>query len=357
MATGAADDRPDPVAAVARACIFFLVFAVTAWLVTTALLMVKVVTIALFVALLLAALLMPVNAVLLRLKLPGALAALSSVVLLIGTAALVLYFVVRQSLRQVDDLQRTLTQAIDTLRRHIVGPPLNLPAERVDDLRNRAVAVIQDALPSPVAGATMALNVLTGAAIVVFVLFFLLKDGPAMWHWVLSWAPRGWTERVDGAGRRAWATLTSYVHGVVVVALIDSVLIGIAMFVMGVPLALSLTLLVFVGAFVPFVGAFLSGALAVAVTFTTLGLTDALVLLAVVLLVQMIEGNILAPLVYGQSLRLHPVVVFVAVSVGGLLAGVVGAVVAVPLVATVYRVTAYLVTVSGPDVRADIVRR
>lgn len=204
------------------------------------------------------------------------------------------------------------------------------------------VAFIQRSVPDPVAGATLALEVLSGTALAVFVLFFLLKDGGRMWGWVLSWTPPAHRPRADGAGRTAWETLRGYVRGSVLIAFVDAAGIGLGLVLLDVPLALSLTLLVFLGAFVPILGATVSGALAVLVALVTQGVTSALVLLAVVLVVQQLEGNVLHPLVMGRALSVHPVVILLAVSAGGLLAGVPGAIVAVPVVAVTYRVADFL---------------
>jgi predicted PurR-regulated permease PerM len=222
------------------------------------------------------------------------------------------------------------------------------------DRAERAVAeFVTGALPSPSAGATMAVEIVSGAALALFVLFFLLLDGRRMWAWAVSWIPQQRHEQVDGAGRRAWAVLTGYVRSIVLVAFIDA--IGI-----GVPLAASLTLIVFVGAFVPIVGAAVSGVLAVGVTLVTVGPVPALVLLAAVLLVQQLEGNVLQPWIMGRTLKLHPVVVVLAVTLGSVVGGVLGAVVAVPLVAVCYRVVEFLAgrsedeqTVSSPGKDGD----
>lgn len=154
-------------------------------------------------------------------------------------------------------------------------------------------------------------------------------------------------ELIDGAGERAWATLTSYVRGTVVIALVEGLLIGAAMFIMQVPLALSLTLVVFVGAFIPFVGATVSGVLAILITLVTVGPISAVALLTVVLLVQFLDGNLLQPFVMGHLVQLHPIVILVGVSVGAILGGIVGAILAVPLVGITYRVTEYLTGHTG----------
>ena len=163
-----------------------------------------------------------------------------------------------------------------------------------------------------------------------------------MWAGLLERVPERRRDQVDGAGRSAWETLARYVRGAVVVALIDAVGIGAGLLILGVPLWLSLTLLTFVGAFIPLLGATVSGAVAVLVTLVTNGTTDAIIILVVVLVVQQVEGNLLQPLIMGRALHLHPAGILVAVTAGGLPLVVAGALLAVPLMAVTYRVLEYL---------------
>jgi len=333
-------------------CLSALVVFATLWVVVQLLLRVRVLTFAVLAALLLAALLQPLVRVLSR-RMPRGLAAAVSVLLLVTVPGVIGFFIAGRAARQLGDLQQSVTSGLDDLRSLLVSPPVSLAPDRVDEVRDNLVGFVLTAVPSPRAGATLALELLSGLAIMLFVLFFLLKDGPAMWRWLLSRTPGRSRARVDAAGKRAWATLNSYVRGVVLIALIDAVGIGAGLFLLGVPLALSLTVITFLGAFVPVLGATVSGVLAVVVTLVTEGGGDALIVVGVVLAVQQIEGNLLQPLIMGQALHLHPVVILLAVSAGGLLAGVAGAVVAVPLVAVTYRVSDLLAESREPrDSRA-----
>jgi predicted PurR-regulated permease PerM len=323
-------------------CLAALVVALAATVALRVLLSVRVVTFAVVAALLLAALIWPLTSVLVRRRVPPSLSALVGVLLVLGVPVGVGFLLVSRAFDQFGQLQVAVTRAIDDLRRFLVDEPFALQPERVDELRDSVVRFVQRTVPDPVTGATLALEALSGTAIAVFVLFFLLKDGGRMRSWLLSWTPVAHRDRVDSAGGCAWETLQSYVQGTVVIAIVDAVGIGLALVVLDVPLVLSLTLLVFLGAFVPILGATLSGALAVVVTLVAQGVPSALILLAVVLVVQQLEGNVLQPLVMGRALRLHPVVILLAVSAGGLLAGVAGAIVAVPVVAVTYRVADHL---------------
>jgi predicted PurR-regulated permease PerM len=174
--------------------------------------------------------------------------------------------------------------------------------------------------------------------LVLFVVFFLLKDGDRMWGWALGWASVRRRADVDGAGRAAWDTLPGYVHASLIVGLVDALGIGAALLIPGVSLWFSLTLLMFLGRSCPRIGATVSGAVAVLVTMVTDDVGDAVIVLVVVLVVQQVEGNLLQPLIMSRPVALHPVAILAAVTAGGLLLGIAGALLAVPLVAVVYRV-------------------
>ena len=321
-----------------------LVGVAVCWVAGALLLHLWLVSATLAVAVLVAALLWPFVGRLRRLGVLPAVAALVPLLLLVSALAGFGLLVWIRVNGQVGALAPSLTEGIDSIRAWLTQGPLHLDGSQVDELRDQAVGFVYDALPSPVAGARTALNALAMAALAVFTVFFLLKDGPAMWRWFLERAPQRHRDRLDGAGGVAWHTLQNYVMGVAAVALVDAALIGTALFLLDVPLWLSLTLLTFVGAFVPILGATVSGVVAVLVTLVTNGATDAAVVLAAVLAVQQVEGNLLQPLVMGRALHLHPVVVLVSVTCGTLLLGVPGAVLAVPLVAVCYQVAEHLRT-------------
>ena len=320
-----------------------LLTAAVVWLAVSVLVNLAVLTIAVAVALLLAALLTPVVSWLCRQGTPSAVAALVGMLLVlavpVGTGA---YAWARAS-DQSGALSWTVGGGLETVERWLVQGPLSLPAQPVESLSSTVMRAVQRFAGGTGGGlatgmATTALQVGSGAVLALFLLFFLLKDGPQMWRWVVSRLPQGRAEVVDDAGRHAWSTLTSYGVSVVLVALIDAVLIGAGLFLLGVPLALALSLLIFVGAFVPFLGALVTGGLAVLVTLSALGAAKALLVLGLVVLVQQLEGNLLQPLIAGRAVALHPVVIIVAVTCGLLLFGIPGGIVAVPVVAVGYTV-------------------
>ena len=215
----------------------------------------------------------------------------------------------------------------------------NYVEQLVATLRNNQGGIASGALNVTAA----AIEVVGGIFLALFLTFFFLYDGQRIWRWVVELFPDTVAYDVWQAGRRAWTTLTGYVRGTMVVAFVDAVFIGLAVALVGVPLAVPIGALVFLGAFVPLVGATVTGAVAVLVALVAQGLGPALIVLGAVILVQQLEGHILQPFVLGRAVRLHPVAVALAVTTGGILAGIGGAIVAVPLVAVVNSVAVYLV--------------
>ena len=321
-------------------CVTLVVLGVTIWLGARVLGRLMVVTAAIVAALLLTALLQPLADLLEgRLRFPRWLASLTTVLTALGAIGGVGYLLVNRALAQSDDLGQALQEGGQQLRQILLDSPLPVSQHKLEAYQTNLFDGIQKALPAPSTGAAVAAQVLTGLALAVFLWFFLLKDGAAMWRWFLSWVPDRKAAAFETAGVTSWEVLTSYVRGTVVIALADALGIGAAMLGLGVPLVVSLTLLVFLGAFVPIVGSTVSGVVAVGVTFATVGPIQALLLVAAVIVVQQLEGNLLQPLVMGRALHLHPASIVLAVTVGAVLAGVLGALVAVPVLAMVYRVT------------------
>jgi predicted PurR-regulated permease PerM len=274
--------------------------------------------------------------------LPAWAAAALAVIALLAVVAGTVFLLEQRIREQFGSLATSLTGSIDRIRNWLVTGPLSVQPRQVDEVRDHLVGAVERAAPSGVAAAGTVLSALTGVVVALFVLFFLLKDGKGLWNGVVAMAPASHRERVAVAGEQAWDTLSRYVRGVVIIAVVDSVLTGIGLFALRVPLALSLAVLVFFGAFVPLAGATVSGAVAVLVALVTRGPVIALVALGIVLVVQNVEGNILQPFVQSRAVRLHPVVILIAVTAGVLLFGIAGAVVAVPVVAVVHRVVGAL---------------
>ncbi|HEU0104241.1 MAG TPA: AI-2E family transporter [Mycobacteriales bacterium] len=247
---------------------------------------------------------------------------------------------------QVGDIASQAAAGLERVQEYVTGAPLNFNDAQVD----AAVSAATDRLQS--SASTVASGVLTGVtavtnglvtlALVLVLVFFFLKDGPRFLPWLQRTAGGRAAPHLDVVLRRSWATLGSFIRGQALVGLVDAVLIGIGLVLCGVPLALPLAVLTFFGGFVPIIGAFVVGALAVLVALVTKGPTIALIVLLIILAVQQIEGNVLQPLLQGKSLQLHPAVVILAVAAGSGLYGITGAFLSVPVVAVAAVVLRYL---------------
>lgn len=205
-------------------------------------------------------------------------------------------------------------------------------------LRESSGSITQGAL----AGAVAAVEAVAGLLLTLVLTFFFVKDGREMWGWFTEQVDARHRHDAQEMGMRAWATLGAYVRGTALIAFVDAVLIGIALLVIGVPLVLPLALLTFFGGFFPVVGAFLAGLVAALVALAAGGPVDMLIVVAVVTVIQQVEGDVLQPMVMGRALKLHPIVVLLALTGGAILAGIAGAFIAVPLAAVVANVTGYL---------------
>ncbi|MEU4244727.1 AI-2E family transporter [Actinoplanes sp. NPDC026619] len=313
-----------------------LVFALAAYLAARVLLRVAPMTMAVIVALLVTALVGPLVGWLERHHVPRSLAAFAGLAVVLGLIGAASYLIGRRAVGQLGDLQEQAVEGVRRLRHTLAGVVPGVDERRIDKLAAELVRGIRQALPSPYAGITSATEVLAAILLAIVLVFFFLRDGAAMWSWLVARTPGGGSERIDRAGRAGWRTLAGYTHGIVVIAAVDAVGIGAALFLLQVPLALSLAVLTFLAAFIPIVGATVAGAAATLVTLVTNGTQDALIVLAAVILVQQAEGNLLHPLVMRRAVSLHPVVTLLAVSAGTLLGGVAGALIAVPACAVVY---------------------
>ncbi|MGW5351879.1 AI-2E family transporter [Streptomyces sp. NPDC004031] len=323
-----------------------LILAGTVWVLMRVIGAVRLVVLAFAAALLITALLQPFVA---RLKRVGVPRGLATAMVFIGgfvIIGLVGWFVVWQVMDNVDNLSSSLQDGIAEGKKWLLNSPFHV----TDDQINNIAKNLSDAIGSNskaltdagLEGVTVIVDLLTGMLLAMFSTLFLLYDGPNIWNWVLRLFPEAAREPLAGAGPRAWRTLTLYVRGTVIVALIDAICIGIGIFFLGVPMAVPLAVVIFLCSFVPLVGAVASGFIAVVVALVTEGPFIALMVLAVVLAVQQIEGHILQPFILGRAVRVHPLAVVLSVAAGSLVAGIGGAVVAVPLVAVTNTVVGYL---------------
>ncbi|MER5809388.1 AI-2E family transporter [Streptomyces sp. NPDC002033] len=355
---------PDPAAAVpwgirvaAEAGWRFLVLAATLWVLMRVIGAVRLVVLAFVVALLVTALLQPTVARLHRRGLSQGLAtALTAICgfIVLGLAA---WFVVWQVLDNLDTLSGRLQEGIEELKKGLLNSPFHVTEQQINDVaKNLSDAIgtsTSEITSKGLQGVTVLVEILTGMLLAMFSTLFLLYDGKRIWQWTLKLVPAVARPGVAGAGPRAWRTLTAYVRGTVIVALIDALFIGVGIYFLGVPLAVPIGVVIFLASFVPLVGAVVSGALAVVVALVTQGPFTALMALLVVLLVQQIEGHVLQPFILGRAVRVHPLAVVLSVATGGLVAGIGGAVVAVPLVAVANTVIGYLRAYAGDGPPAE----
>ncbi|MFI1185373.1 AI-2E family transporter [Streptomyces californicus] len=351
--------KPDPVAALpwgmrvaAEAGWRLLVLAGTLWVLMRVISAVQLVVLAFAAALLVTAMLQPTVVRLKRLGLPHGLATAVTAVLGFVVIGLVGWFVVWQVLNNLDTLSDRVRDGINELKRWALHSPFHVTESQINGIAKNLSDSIgtntEEITSAGLQGVTVMVEFLTGLLLAMFSTLFLLYDGRRIWEWSLKLVPAAARRGVAGAGPRAWRTLTAYVRGTVLVALIDAIFIGLGLYVLNVPLAVPLAVFIFLFAFIPLVGAVVSGALAVVVALVTEGVWTALWALVVVLAVQQIEGHILQPFILGRAVRVHPLAVVLAVATGGLVAGIGGAVVAVPLVAVVNTVVGYLRSYGQP---------
>ncbi|MCW2616179.1 MAG: perM [Frankiales bacterium] len=238
---------------------------------------------------------------------------------------------------QTQELADQVTAGLERLQEGITGPPLNLGEEQigatVDNVVNELQANAQSIATRVLTGAVAAGSLLVTGLLALVLAFFYLKDGPRFLPWIGGLVGPRAAPHVSAIAQRSWVTLAGFIRAQAAVGLVDAVFIGIGLVVLGIPLALPLAVLVFFGAFVPIIGAVVTGALAALVALVTEGVTNALIVVGLVLLVQQLEGNVLQPILVGRTLSLHPAVVILAVTAGGTLAGITGAFLAVPVVA------------------------
>ncbi|MFI5802511.1 AI-2E family transporter [Streptomyces sp. NPDC051561] len=345
--------RPDPVDAVpwgmrvaAEAGWRLLVLAGTIWVLGQIISQVQLVAFAFMAALLITALLQPTVAWLRNKGVPRALATVLTAGLGFVIMGLIGWFVVWQIMDNADDLAQRVQQGIGDTKDWLLNSPFHVTEQQINDIaKNLSDAVgtnTQQLTTAGLQGVTVLLEMMTGLLLAMFSTLFLLYDGKKIWQWTLKLLPAQARPGMAGAGPRAWHTLTAYVRGTVIVAMIDAIFIGLGLYFLNVPVAVPLAVLIFLFAFIPLVGAVISGALAVVVALVANGPFNALWVLVVVLAVQQIEGHILQPFILGRAVRVHPLAVVLSVAAGGLVSGIGGAVVAVPLVAVLNTAVGYL---------------
>jgi predicted PurR-regulated permease PerM len=323
-----------------------VLFVLAAYLLLRLVAALRLMVIPVVVAILLAALLEPVAG---RLRSHGVHRSLAAAIVLVGGLLVVfggLGIIVYTFIAQFDNLAGQVRGGLNEIRDWLARGPLHISERQlndtIDSLQHQLTANRGALTSGALSTATTLGEVLTGFFLVLFTLFFFLRDGGHIWTFVCRLLPHQAELPAYRAGHYGWSTLVSYVRATVLVAFVDALGIGIGLAVLRVPLALPLAALVFLGAFIPVIGATLSGAVAVLVALVTNGAVSALLVLAVVIAVQQLEGHVLQPLIMGRAVALHPLAVILAITTGVVAAGIVGGLVAVPLLAVGNTAVRYL---------------
>ncbi len=316
-----------------RLILIGLAVAALVWLISK----VAIIVVPVVIALLLSALLYPIVHGFERRGWPRSLGVLTALLTFLAAVTALVWLIVSQLRAGFGDVARRSTRAWQDFLHWIETAPFGLSAEQVDGFVNQVWKTIEDHQGQIWSGAlavtTTATQVAAGALLTIFSLIFLLIDGKRIWYWVLGFFPKRAHAPADAAGQTGWVSVGQYVRVQVLVAFIDAVGIGLGAVILGVPLPIPIAILVFLGSFIPFLGAITTGALAVFIALVYNGPVNALIMLGVVILVNQIEGHILQPLVMGNAVRVHPLGVVLAVSAGAMLAGIPGALFAVPITA------------------------
>lgn len=316
----------------------------------------RIVLLPIGVALLLSTVLTPVRRLFTDRGVPVALAMLGTVIVFFGTIAFVGWVIVPPLVDEFSGLDKTLEAAANDVQEWLVEGPLGLDADLVADARERIEQSADDASLSEgalVDGATLAGELLAGMLLALVVTFFLVKDGEMMQRALLSRFSEPRQVQVRAAGNGAWRALGGYLRGAAALGLVEGAVIGITMLIVGAELAIPVAALTFVSAFFPFVGAIAAGVIAVSVSLVTGGAAAAGIVAIVAVVVQQLDNDLLAPVVYGRALQLHPLVVILALTTGAAVAGIAGAFIAVPIVAVALRAYAAVRALEEDDEDPD----
>nr|WP_230471890.1 AI-2E family transporter [Corynebacterium fournieri] len=310
-------------------------------------------------ALIVCTVLAPVAAALRRQRVPAGLAALLTMLLFFGVLAALGMIIAPDLVGQSRLLYIQAFEGVQRLQLWAQGPPLNMDPENLNEGVDEIQQWVQNQAGAIAGGVFSGINTAAGLSVTLMVLFvltfFFLKDG----HRFLPWL-RGATGGRTGLYltellTRAWNTLSGFIRAQAVCSLVDAIVIGTGIAIVGVPMAFTLALITFVAGFIPIVGAVAAGAFAVLIALVTLGFTKALIVLGIVLATQQLEGNILSPMLQSRAMDLHPVIVLVSVTVGGALFGLMGGFLAVPaaaMIAVVYRYALEVLRINAGEIGA-----
>lgn len=311
---------------------------------------VTVVVVPLLLAVILASAIAPFVNWLRRHNWPDAAATGTAFILLIIAFGAVILGVVVAARAEWSSLAQKASKRADELFAALKSSPLPFGEKTLEKLKSSAGDLLstEEAGNTAMEGAVAISEVLTGFVLMAVILFFLLKDGARMWAFCIQPLHGRQLAKIRLAGIRSIGVLGGYIRGTAIVALVDAVLIGVALLVLGVPLALPLAVLIFIGAFIPIIGATATGILAAGVALIGNGPIDALIVIVVIIVVNQVESHLLQPLVMGRTLHIHPLIILVALACGAVLAGILGAILAVPLTAVGWAILRIWATKPSP---------
>jgi predicted PurR-regulated permease PerM len=342
-------------------------FAIVAMLVVFGFLIatLKEIVIPFMISILISALLVPFKNVMIRAGWPKWLAVVVALIVALIVIGGLLFVVVQQVRVGLPDIEKRSVTAFDNFKAFLKTSPLQVTDAQFNDYVKQATAAIQKNSASLLNGAAAvgltAVSLVTGALLTLFSTIFILIDGAGIWAWVTRLFPRKARPAVDGAGRAGWVTLSSFVRAQITVAAVDAIGITLGAFIIGLvagpfPLLIPIGIIVFLGSFIPVVGAVIAGALAVVVGLVYDGPVAALFMLGVVILVQELEGHFLQPVLMGSAVKIHGLAVVFAVAGGSFLAGIPGALFAVPVVAVVNVMVKYVARGDWREIPKPVVK-
>jgi predicted PurR-regulated permease PerM len=321
----------------------FVAVAAAAAIVIALVVVFRIVVIPLLVAALIATALLPVVEALVRARWPRGLAVAVAVVGLIVAVVALGWLAVAQIRQGYPALQERAVEWWDETQAWVLSLPFGIDRADLEGFGANLLGTLRDDLSAVLSSAlsvgSSVGHFAAGVLLAIFALIFTLLDGRGIWRWIVSVLPRRAQAPTDGAARTGWVTLGSFVRVQVLVAFIDAVGIGLGAWILGMffeggmPLVIPIAILVFLGSFIPIIGAIVTGTIAVLVALVSFGFWPAVIMLGIVLLVQQIESHVLQPLIMGTAVKVHPLAVVLAVGAGSTIAGIAGAFFAVPVVA------------------------
>ncbi|WP_022903878.1 MULTISPECIES: AI-2E family transporter [unclassified Curtobacterium] len=333
-------------------CLQVSVVLVVAAVVVLATVRLSLVSIPVLLALIVASALYPLVSWLRRHGVPSALATIACFLAVLAVMAGVTWLLIAAVANQWSSLQSSAVDGLQQLQDVLHDLPVHVTDGQIDDAVDGVVSFVTSPQfgSGAIAGISAVTNFVTGAVLMAVILFFFLKDGPALWEFLLRPFTGAQYARARRVGDRVVQTLGGYVRGTAAIAAFDALAIGTGLAVLGVPLTIPLAVVAFVTSFIPMIGAPIAGTLAALVTLVSVGPVQAVVVVGIVVLVNQVEGNLLQPVLMGKTLSLHGLVILVGLTAGTVLGGVFGAIISVPLLAAVWGVVQVW---NGPDQPAE----